>query len=67
MGYSSGTTLDYAADSHGTAVAFSSLSDSTSCYRAVAGAKFAFNPAPVNVNVTVTPSTTVNPKKVNTP
>ena len=64
MGYSSGTTLDYAADSHGTAVAFSSLSDSTSCYRAVAGAKFVFSPTPVNV--AGTPSTPVNPKKSKT-
>jgi hypothetical protein len=66
MGYSSGTTLDYVADSHGTAVAFSSLSDNTCCYRsAAAGVKFSFTPQPIDI--TVTPSTPVNPKKVNTP
>lgn len=60
MGYSAGTSLDYCADSAGVAYAFDSLSKSTSTYRSAArGAKFAFTPDPVDVQVNVA----VNPAK----
>ncbi len=45
MGYSMGTTLNYTADSKGTAMAFGSLSDSTTKYRRYAGATFNFCPS----------------------
>ena len=58
MGYSKGTSLDYEADSAGTAMAFASLGDSVRSYRASSpGVKFAFTPAPdTAVNVTVNPA-----------
>jgi hypothetical protein len=42
MGYSAGTTLNYVADSAGTAVAFDTLARSTTQYRSLAGASFKF-------------------------
>lgn len=60
MGYSAGTSLDYAADSAGVAYAFDSLSKSSTSYRSAArGVKFAFTPDPVDVQVNVA----VNPAK----
>jgi hypothetical protein len=44
IGYQAGTTLDYVADSGGTAFAFQKLCASTSNYRGTKGAKFAFTP-----------------------
>ena len=44
IGYQAGTTLDYVADSQGTAFAFQKLCASTSNYRGTKGAKFAFTP-----------------------
>ena len=44
IGYKAGTTLDYVADSAGTAYAFQRLCASTSNYRGTKGAKFAFTP-----------------------
>lgn len=53
MGYTKGTTLDYAADSHGTAMAFASLDMSAQQYRSAgSGVKFSFQPQPVDVTVT---------------
>lgn len=62
MGYSKGTTLDYAADSEGTACAFASLDSSARSYRSAGvGVKFSFSPQPVDV--TVTPVNPATPKK----
>lgn len=44
IGYQAGTTLNYVADSGGTAYAFQKLCASTSNYRSTKGAKFAFTP-----------------------
>ncbi len=49
IGYQSGTTLDYAANSAGTAYAFDTLCCSTQTYRSSpAGAKFSFIPEAIN-------------------
>jgi hypothetical protein len=42
MGYQAGTTLDYVADSAGTALAFDTLSRSATAYRSLKGASFKF-------------------------
>lgn len=54
MGYSSGTTLNYVASAAGTAYMFDKLSQDTSNYRSVKGAKFTFTP-PDDVEPTKTP------------
>lgn len=72
IGYTAGTTLDYCADSDGTAYAFDTLSRGVTSYRcavacAAAGGtsannvKFAFTPDPTNVQVNT--NVTVNPPK----
>ena len=56
MGYQAGTTLDYVADSAGTAVAFDTLARSTTMYRASKCASFNFVPDPVDVQSAKAPA-----------
>jgi len=62
IGYQAGTTLDYVADSQGTAYAFRKLCASTSAYRGVKGAKFAFTPDADDDKKVATPPTTTKSK-----